>query len=216
MQVEGPGQGPTPLLSKPYLPLSLFSRFSECENRYVNLNLLLLTLSPVSLDVACVSVCPPVALDMGVGLLCQLFQLWRQVPTGILTLTEWLLGDVKGDQEQETATVEAAGLDEEELLFEKGDLNLWAEPVQWARLLHRHLGVLFKAPGLKALNQKQAELLRLSAEALSLATQQALDGLPALPQFSCSIEHTRLALQQERATLALDILGTLRQTGLSG
>ncbi|XP_041722121.2 thyroid adenoma-associated protein [Coregonus clupeaformis] len=167
-------------------------------------------------DVACVSVCPPVALDMGVGLLCQLFQLWGQVPTGILTLTEWLLGDVKGDQEQETATVEAAGLDEEELLFEKGDLNLWAEPVQWARLLHRHLGVLFKAPGLKALNQKQAELLRLSADALSLATQQALDGLPALPQFSCSIEHTRLALQQERATLALDILGTLRQTGLSG
>lgn len=67
---------------------------------------MLLTLSPVSLDVACVSVCPPVALDMGVGLLCQLFQLWGQVPMGILTLTEWLLGD----QEQETATAEATGL----------------------------------------------------------------------------------------------------------
>uniref|UniRef100_A0A8C7FJR4 tRNA (32-2'-O)-methyltransferase regulator THADA n=1 Tax=Oncorhynchus kisutch TaxID=8019 RepID=A0A8C7FJR4_ONCKI len=161
-------------------------------------------------DVACVSVCPPVALDMGVGLLCQLFQLWGQVPMGILTLTEWLLGD----QEQETATAE----DEEDFLFEKGDLNLWAEPVQWARLLHRHLGVLFKAPGLTALNQNQAELLRLSAqaEALSLATQQALEGLPALPQFSCTIEHARLALQQERATLVLAILGTLRQTGLSG
>ncbi|XP_029525591.1 tRNA (32-2'-O)-methyltransferase regulator THADA [Oncorhynchus nerka] len=165
-------------------------------------------------DVACVSVCPPVALDMGVGLLCQLFQLWGQVPMGILTLTEWLLGD----QEQETATAEATGLDEEDFLFEKGDLNLWAEPVQWARLLHRHLGVLFKAPGWTALNQNQAELLRLSAqaEALSLATQQALEGLPALPQFSCTIEHARLALQQERATLALAILGTLRQTGLSG
>lgn len=108
--------------------------------------------------------------------------------------------------------------DEEDFLFEKGDLNLWAEPVQWARLLHRHLGVLFKAPGLTALNQNQAELLRLSAqaEALSLATQQALEGLPALPQFSCTIEHARLALQQERATLALAILGSLRQTGLSG
>uniref|UniRef100_A0A8C8G3G0 tRNA (32-2'-O)-methyltransferase regulator THADA n=1 Tax=Oncorhynchus tshawytscha TaxID=74940 RepID=A0A8C8G3G0_ONCTS len=108
--------------------------------------------------------------------------------------------------------------DEEDFLFEKGDLNLWAEPVQWARLLHRHLGVLFKAPGLTALNQNQAELLRLSsqAEALSLATQQALEGLPALPQFSCTIEHARLALQQERATLVLAILGTLRQTGLSG
>uniref|UniRef100_A0A8C7FIP1 tRNA (32-2'-O)-methyltransferase regulator THADA n=1 Tax=Oncorhynchus kisutch TaxID=8019 RepID=A0A8C7FIP1_ONCKI len=115
-------------------------------------------------------------------------------------------------------TLISSAQDEEDFLFEKGDLNLWAEPVQWARLLHRHLGVLFKAPGLTALNQNQAELLRLSAqaEALSLATQQALEGLPALPQFSCTIEHARLALQQERATLVLAILGTLRQTGLSG
>lgn len=80
-------------------------------------------------------------------------------------------------------------------LFEEGDLNLWAEPVQWMQLLHRYLGVLFKAPELKALNQNQAELLSLSAQedAMSLATHQALEGLPALAQFSCTIEHARLA-----------------------
>lgn len=30
---------------------------------------------------------------MGVGILCQLFQVWDQVDVGIVTLTEWLLGD---------------------------------------------------------------------------------------------------------------------------
>uniref|UniRef100_A0AAY5KM06 tRNA (32-2'-O)-methyltransferase regulator THADA n=1 Tax=Esox lucius TaxID=8010 RepID=A0AAY5KM06_ESOLU len=150
-------------------------------------------------DAPLVSVCPPVALEMGVALLCQLFQLWGQVPTGILTLTERILGN-----------------DEDDFLFEKGDLNLWAEPVQWVRLLHRHLVVLAEDPGLKVLNQ--AELLRLSAqaEALSQATQQALEGLPALPQFCCTVEHARLALKQERATLVINILQTLRQAGLSG
>uniref|UniRef100_A0A3P8YHM8 tRNA (32-2'-O)-methyltransferase regulator THADA n=1 Tax=Esox lucius TaxID=8010 RepID=A0A3P8YHM8_ESOLU len=157
-----------------------------------------------------VSVCPPVALEMGVALLCQLFQLWGQVPTGILTLTEWLLGDREGEHPHESA------IDEDDFLFEKGDLNLWAEPVQWVRLLHRHLVVLAEDPGLKVLNQ--AELLRLSAqaEALSQATQQALEGLPALPQFCCTVEHARLALKQERATLVINILQTLRQAGLSG
>ncbi|KAL0964357.1 hypothetical protein UPYG_G00322770 [Umbra pygmaea] len=169
----------------------------------------------VNTDVPCVSLCPPVALETGVGLLCRLFQLWRQVPTGILTLIEWLLGDCNG--EQQMASAGSPSLDEEDFLFEKGDLNLWAEPVQWVRLLHKHLGVLFQDPGLKALKQNQAELLRLSAqaEALHLATQQGLKGLPALPQFSCTIEHAKLTLQQERATLAMDILDNLRQAGES-
>ncbi|XP_067385468.1 thyroid adenoma-associated protein isoform X2 [Channa argus] len=47
----------------------------------------------LSKDVNDVSVCPPVALDSGLQLLCQLFELWGQVPAGILALTEWLLGD---------------------------------------------------------------------------------------------------------------------------
>lgn len=50
-------------------------------------------------DVAGVSVCPPVALDLGVGLLCQLFELWQQVPAGVLALSEWLLGEDEGNEE---------------------------------------------------------------------------------------------------------------------
>lgn len=43
--------------------------------------------------------CPPVALDAGVGLLCRLFELWGQVPAGVLALTEWLLGEEEANDE---------------------------------------------------------------------------------------------------------------------
>ena len=46
-----------------------------------------------------VSVCPPVALDSGVGLLCRLLELWDQVPAGVLALTEWLLGEEEDNNE---------------------------------------------------------------------------------------------------------------------
>lgn len=64
--------------------------------------------SLVSLDVSSVSVGPPVALDMGVGLLCQLLRLWEQVPAGLLTLVECLLGE--GESDAETGTAKPTGL----------------------------------------------------------------------------------------------------------
>lgn len=55
--------------------------------------------SRLSSGVAGVSVCPPVALDSGVGLLCRLLELWGQVPAGVLALTEWLLGEEEDSDE---------------------------------------------------------------------------------------------------------------------
>ncbi|XP_078128920.1 thyroid adenoma-associated protein isoform X2 [Sander vitreus] len=169
----------------------------------------------LSTDVSGVSVCPPVALDSGVELLCRLFELRGQVPTGVLALTEWLLGDEEACDE--AVSDEASSLNEEDFLFEKGDLNLWAEPVQWVKLLHRHVGSLiltFKqthAPGIAGPDQvHQIHTLSTRAQAKALSSQQALDSLPALPQFSFTMEHTRLLLRHQRATLALDVLERLR------
>ncbi|XP_045927102.1 thyroid adenoma-associated protein homolog isoform X2 [Micropterus dolomieu] len=164
-------------------------------------------------DVAGVSVCPPVALDSGVGLLCRLFELWQQVPAGVLALTEWLLGEEEGNNE--AVADEASSLDEEDFLFEKGDLNLWAEPVQWVQLLHRHLCFLIfkqtQAPGTAGPDQvHEIHTLSTHAHAQAISSQQALDSLPALPQFSCTVEHARLVLRHQRATLALDVLERLR------
>ncbi|XP_029306193.1 thyroid adenoma-associated protein [Cottoperca gobio] len=171
--------------------------------------------SLLSADVTDASVCPPVALDAGVELLCRLFELWGRVPVGVLALTEWLLGDEEASDE--AVPDEASTLDEEDFLFEKGDLNLWAEPVQWVKLLHRHVGSLIltfqqtQAPGIAGPDQvRPIHALSTQARAEALSSQHALDSLPALPQFSFTIEHARLLLRHQRATLALDVLEKLR------
>lgn len=55
--------------------------------------------SSVSPGVSGLSVCPSVALDLGLELLCGLLQSWGQVPAGVLALTEWLLGDEESSEE---------------------------------------------------------------------------------------------------------------------
>lgn len=52
--------------------------------------------------------CPPAALQSGVGLLCHLLQQWGQVPAGAVALAQWLLGD--GDAAREAAAAEAPNL----------------------------------------------------------------------------------------------------------
>lgn len=103
-------------------------------------------------------------------------------------------------------------LQDEEFLFEKGDLNLWAEPLQWARLLHQHLSVLAQTavPGAASIPTVEMHRLEERAQAQARASEQALGALPALPQFSAALEHARLAVQRERAALALGVLKTLQ------
>ncbi|XP_043112091.1 thyroid adenoma-associated protein isoform X3 [Puntigrus tetrazona] len=151
------------------------------------------------------AVSPPVALEMGVGLLCQLFQVWGQVAAGMVDLIQWLLGD----QQSETRCEESLDLDEE-FLFEKGDLNLWAEPLSWARMLHGHLSVLVRAT--RSPDASSAELDRLSAVAKSnaLAAQRSMSALPALPQFAATVEYAKISLLKERTSLAQNLLDARR------
>lgn len=83
------------------------------------------------------------------------------------------------------------------------------------KLLHRHLGSLIltfkdtQEPGSAGLDQ--VNQIHTLAQSKALSSQQALDSLPALPQFCCTIEHARLTLRQQRAALALELLDRLRQ-----
>ncbi|XP_056291229.1 thyroid adenoma-associated protein isoform X3 [Pseudoliparis swirei] len=169
----------------------------------------------LSTDVTGALVCPPVALDAGVGLLCRLFHTWGQAAAGVLALTEWLLGDKEAGEE--AVADDAPVPDEEDFLFEKGDLNLWAEPVQWLKLLHRHISALVPAAkqtgdsGIAGPDRvRQIGVLVTRARAQALSAQRALDCLPTLPQFSSPMEHARLVLRHQRTTLALDVLERLR------
>ncbi|XP_059929781.1 thyroid adenoma-associated protein [Gadus macrocephalus] len=214
----------TPLLASPTLPLGLSTTLSlwrslltllQDEDQEVrdSASDFISHVAPHLLhsDVAGVSVSPSVALDQGVGALCALLVVWGQERAGLLTLAEWLLGDEESTRE--TASEIPSSLDEEdEFLFEKGELNLWAEPVQWARLLHRHLTALTATlgPESRGPGEDRLHTLRIQVQALALDAEQALEALPGpLPQFSCAVEHARLVLRQARATLALDVLERL-------
>lgn len=107
--------------------------------------------------------------------------------------------------------------DEDDFLFEKGQLNLWAEPVQWVGLLHRHLCSLVEAlgpvpGGVGPELEQRTRSLTSQARAKVRSSQQALDSLPPLPHFSCTAEHSRLLLCHQRASLTLDVLERLRET----
>lgn len=83
------------------------------------------------------------------------------------------------------------------------------------KLLHRQLGSLLitfqQVTGTLEPDQvQQIQTLSTQAKAKALSSQQALDSLQALPQFSCTMEHARLVLRHQRATLVLDVLERLR------
>ncbi|XP_035387280.1 thyroid adenoma-associated protein isoform X1 [Electrophorus electricus] len=160
----------------------------------------------LSTEVATGPVSSPIALEMGVGILCQLFQVWDQVAIGMTTLTKWLLGNDREEPGSEDTPV----LDLE-FLFEKGDLNLWVEPLQWARLLHQHLLTLSVAPGSPAPCQAEVKHLSTAADSHACAVQRAMDALPALPQFTATTEYTKLTLLSERAKLAQSALAVFKR-----
>ncbi|XP_034407358.1 thyroid adenoma-associated protein [Cyclopterus lumpus] len=217
-----------PVLTSPHLPLGMSTSLSLWRSLFMLLqdedqdvrdsasDFISNVPAPLlSTDVTGAFVCPPVALDAGAGLLCRLLEPWGQTAAGVLALTEWLLGDKEAGEE--AAEDDAPGLDEEDVLFEKGDLNLWAEPVQWVKLLHGHIGALVPPaeqtgdPGIARPDQvRRIGALATRARAQAHSSQRALDALPALPQFSSPIEHARLVLRHQRATLSLDVLERLR------
>lgn len=67
----------------------------------LDLHCLIHLFKPLILGVAQGAFSPPVALQMGVEILCQLFQVWDQVAIGMITLTNWLLGDTQAKMSNE-------------------------------------------------------------------------------------------------------------------
>ncbi|XP_072293704.1 thyroid adenoma-associated protein [Eucyclogobius newberryi] len=217
-------QSTAPVLTSPCLPLGLDSTVSLWRSLVALLQdedqevrdaaadfIRFVPASLLSPDVSGSSVCPPLALDAAVGVLCRLLQQWERVSEGVLSLTEWLMGNREANQEVNEPG-EAPSLDDDDFLFEKGELNLWAEPVQWVRLLHKHLRAVVqnRDPGSPGPDPSCVRALSEQAQTQSEAALKCLMSLPSLPQFICPMEHARLALKHDRAQLALDVLHALR------
>ncbi|XP_048152089.1 thyroid adenoma-associated protein isoform X1 [Corvus hawaiiensis] len=147
----------------------------------------------------------PMALDLAFGILCELLQRWGEVCAGVPILLEWLLGDSDLQRDGETPALE-----EDDSLFDKGEVNFWAEKLTHVRQLSKHLLHLISVTRLTL--SDHGELTRLSRIALDQAQliEHLLRALPLAPEFSRTPEFTRLAIQKERISVCLKILNLLK------
>uniref|UniRef100_A0A5F8HEJ9 tRNA (32-2'-O)-methyltransferase regulator THADA n=1 Tax=Monodelphis domestica TaxID=13616 RepID=A0A5F8HEJ9_MONDO len=141
------------------------------------------------------------ALDLAVGLLCKLLQEWDQVASGLQFLLEWLLGedDIRNGTEQD-------------LVFDKGEVNIWAETLTQVGHLVKHLSCLCKkswlSQDLTGLHQLKRKAC-LQFQHLS----QLFKELPPNPEFSKTTDYTRLRIQKERTSACLKMLDILEGKG---
>ncbi|NXC96033.1 THADA protein, partial [Certhia familiaris] len=147
----------------------------------------------------------PMALDLAFGIVCELLQRWGEMDAGVPILLEWLLGDSDLPRDGETSALE-----EDDSLFDKGEVNFWAEKLTHVRQLSKHLLHLISVTHLTF--PDHGELNHLSRIALDQAqrTDHLLGALPLVPEFSRTPEFTRLAIQKERISVCLKILNLLK------
>uniref|UniRef100_A0A8C6V785 tRNA (32-2'-O)-methyltransferase regulator THADA n=1 Tax=Naja naja TaxID=35670 RepID=A0A8C6V785_NAJNA len=142
------------------------------------------------------------ALDLAFFLLCELLQLWGQTGAGVSVLLEWLLKE--DDLKDLKSTIMG-----NDYLFDKGQANFWAEKLTEVRQLSKHLLLLIPVTHVSSCEQRKLyQLARLASDQAQLVTQ-LLKELPPTPEFSQSVEFTKLAIQNERISLCLKILSLL-------
>ncbi|XP_069656357.1 tRNA (32-2'-O)-methyltransferase regulator THADA isoform X4 [Haliaeetus albicilla] len=167
----------------------------------------------------------PMALDLAFGILCELLQQWGEIRAGVPILLEWLLGDsdLKRDSETSALVILTTSchlmlgslhfcslMEEDDYLFDKGEVNFWAEKLTLVRQLSKHLLQLISMTHLTL--PDHGELNQLSRTALDQAqlVGHLLRVLPPTPEFSKTAEFTRLAIQNERISVCLKILNLLK------
>uniref|UniRef100_A0A8C5NNX0 tRNA (32-2'-O)-methyltransferase regulator THADA n=1 Tax=Junco hyemalis TaxID=40217 RepID=A0A8C5NNX0_JUNHY len=145
----------------------------------------------------------PMALDLAFGIVCELLQRWGEIHAGVPVLLEWLLGDTDLQRDGDTS-------EEDDSLFDKGEVNFWAEKLTHVRQLSKHLLHLVSVTHLTL--PDHGELNHLSGIALDQAQriEHLLGALPPVPEFSRTPEFTRLAIQKERISVCLKILNLLK------
>ncbi|NWQ77060.1 THADA protein, partial [Columbina picui] len=150
----------------------------------------------------------PMALDLALGTVCELLQRWGQSHAGVPILLGWLLGDSDPKTDPEASAPE-----EDDYLFDKGEVNFWAETLTHVRQLSKHLLLLISTTHLTL--PDQGELNRLSRIALDQAqlVGHLLRALPPTPEFTKTAEFTRLSIQNERISVCLKMLDLLKTDG---
>ncbi|XP_010966015.2 tRNA (32-2'-O)-methyltransferase regulator THADA isoform X1 [Camelus bactrianus] len=146
-----------------------------------------------------------IALDLALAVLCDLLQQWDQLGPGLPVLLGWLLGE--GDDLM--VCVESAHQVEEDYLFEKTEVNFWAETLIFVKYLYKHLShLLSKSSWCPLSPERLRHLQRTAAEQCHLLSQLFRE-LPPAAEFLKTAEFTRLCIQEERTSACLRLLALL-------
>lgn len=147
---------------------------------------------------------PPMALDLTLGVLCEVLQQWDEVSAGVPVLLEWLLG------EKDLSDLETVNTVEDDYLFEKGEANFWAEKLVYIRLLAKHLEELLKRAHFSTMLDPKLLHLSQTANERSESIQSLFNDLPPTPQFLKTSEYNKLLIHKERISSCMDILNVLQ------
>nr|DBA27195.1 TPA: hypothetical protein GDO54_011363 [Pyxicephalus adspersus] len=146
---------------------------------------------------------PPKALDLALGVLCELLQQWDEISAGVPVLLEWLLGDDDLSDLEFLNTVE-------DDLFEKGESNFWAEKIVYIRLLAKHLGELIDRSHPSTTLDPKCLYISQAAHERSKSIQSLFNDLPPSPQFLKTSEYIKLLIHKERTSRCIDLLNVLQ------
>ncbi|XP_073905688.1 tRNA (32-2'-O)-methyltransferase regulator THADA isoform X8 [Castor canadensis] len=146
-----------------------------------------------------------IALALALAVLCDLLQQWDQLASGLPVLLGWLLGE--GDDLM--GRVESPHQGEEDYLFEKAEVNFWAETLTFVKYLWRHLFQLFCKSGWHTpSSERLCHLQKMVSEQYHLLSLLFRE-LPPTAEFLKTVEYTKLRIQEERTLAGLRLLAFL-------
>ncbi|XP_004839417.1 thyroid adenoma-associated protein isoform X3 [Heterocephalus glaber] len=146
-----------------------------------------------------------IALALALAVLCDLLQQWDQLDPGLPILLGWLLGD----SDDLVGYVESANQGERDYLFEKSEVNFWAETLTFLKHLYRQLmHLLCKSGWHPPSSESLGHLQRTLSEQQHLLSQLFRE-LPPTAAFLKTVEFTRLRIQEERTSASLRLLAFL-------
>ncbi|XP_012583035.1 PREDICTED: thyroid adenoma-associated protein isoform X1 [Condylura cristata] len=146
-----------------------------------------------------------IALALALTVLCDLLQQWDQLASGLPVLLGWLLED----DDDLALRVENAHQVEEDYLFEKEEVNFWAETLIFVKYLSRHLFHLLSTSGWRPLGPEKLCHLQRGASQQRHLLAQLLRQLPPAAVFLKTVEFTKLRIKEERTLACLRLLDFL-------
>lgn len=145
-----------------------------------------------------------IALTLAFAVLCDLLQQWDQLGPGLPILLGWLLeegGDLKD-------LMQSPHQGEEEHIFEKSEVNFWAETLTFVKYLCNQVFHLLCQSGCQSSHSQLSHLQRTASEQHRLISQLFRE-LPLSAEFLKTVEYTRLRIQEERTLAVLRLLACL-------